>query len=401
MTIARKPDEVFVFNHVMKCGGVSFSIYLSNQIKPDHTELLTFPGKMDELHRKLRRGYPPGRVYLYTHFAGELAPLFPGRTIHQLTLLREPWARFLSAYQFSQSISYFPEVSLEQFFRGSWRNPITLAIGDGDLATARRRLERDYAFFGLTEEFDKSVMMLAHLFGFERTSFVHANRTEGKRELQVPAGMKERFAELNKDDLELYAFARELFDARWRELEPSLRGRELPAAADGGDKGAVIKKLIESYRTEEQRADSFLFAPCRPDDVAARTFLGIVYRLIPVTQLFELMGQGRYDDVHRLVDNLEAFHRDCPYPNPIYPEIFGYFRALTPNRLQATVAKLLAALNLEGRRAPPRPAHPLRPGGLPRLRPGADHAQALRRAEAARRHRGRGRAAARGVGAPP
>ena len=347
MPVQRAPNEVFVFNHLMKCGGVSFAIYLVNQIKPERMELLVFPGKMDAFLKGLRRGdfAKRERLYLYSHFTGSLRELFPDRPVHEITLLREPWARFLSAYQFSQDISYFPAMPVDGFFKGHWHNPLTLSLGDGDLAAAKRRLEQ-YAFVGLTEEYDKSVLMLSHVFGFQGTRFVHANKSKSERG-EIPAGMKERFQELNRDDVALYAFARDLFDRRWKELEPALGGRTLPEATDGAGKAETIKNQIDNFRTEDQPDDSFLFAPYLASDRAAQILFGIFYRLGPTTMLYELLGKGRFEQVRRALANLDAYHRDCPFKHPLMTEMTDYFRHLTPNRLEATIGKVLAALKVD------------------------------------------------------
>jgi hypothetical protein len=113
----------------------------------------------------------------------------------------------------------------------------------------------------------------------------------------------------------------------------------------------MVKNLIDSFRTEEQQDDSFLFAPYRRDDRAAQILFGIYYRLLPLTQLWELMGRGRYDQVRRLLDNLEAYQRDCPFPHPLMPEMIAYFRALTPNRLVAVVGRVLSALKVDTAKA--------------------------------------------------
>ncbi len=359
-------QEIFVFNHIEKCGGVSFALYLEGQIRPDDQALLVFAGKIDEFRKKLAAGgYDRSRrLFVYTHFASAVHRLFPGKRLRKLTLLREPWSRFVSAYRFSQGVSFFPPMTMDDFFAGSWHNFMTLTLGDGNLPAAKENLESDYEFFGLTEDFDRSMLMLADTFGFGSADYTHMNRsTAGDRE-GAPAGMRERFYELNRDDVELHEFAKRLFEKRWSERAPSLAGRRPPAAGESGDREDIIRRLTDNFRTERQPRDSFLFEPFSADDGALAVLWGIFYRLTPLAQMYEILGQGRYRELGRLIDNLEAYHAACPFPYPSMPEFIRYFRGITPNAFEAALGRVLSFLGVDMTAAREKRLGPKMPYGL-------------------------------------
>ncbi len=146
MNTKSKDRKVYIFNHIMKSGGLSFSSYLFNYLKYDESVQLYVPNTIDEFIARWRRGYYDDveTIYAGSHFASEAHILFPHHRPRYITMLREPLARFLSSYKMSMDIGILPEhFTPRDYFRGAWHNFMTLVVGDGDLATAKRRLAEE------------------------------------------------------------------------------------------------------------------------------------------------------------------------------------------------------------------------------------------------------------------
>jgi hypothetical protein len=93
----------------------------------------------------------------------------------------------------------------------------------------RERLERakaklrDCAFFGLVERFEDSMDLMCHTFGWPPVGPVQKLRVAPHRDReQLDDTLLKRVAELNDQDIELYAFAERLFDERLKAMEANL-----------------------------------------------------------------------------------------------------------------------------------------------------------------------------------
>jgi hypothetical protein len=83
---------------------------------------------------------------------------------------------------------------------------------DEMLELAKRNLDEHFAWFGLTERFDESLILLQRAFGWRRVNYVSANVAPGKRP-EPSARALELIAEHNRLDDELYRWVGERFDA--------------------------------------------------------------------------------------------------------------------------------------------------------------------------------------------
>jgi len=76
----------------------------------------------------------------------------------------------------------------------------------------RKRLE-DFAFVGITERFDESVVLLQRTLKLPQIPYERRQVSVYRPPLdEMPNEQRRRIAELNPLDLELYSFARDLFD---------------------------------------------------------------------------------------------------------------------------------------------------------------------------------------------
>ncbi|MEW5871690.1 MAG: sulfotransferase family 2 domain-containing protein [Chloroflexota bacterium] len=84
-----------------------------------------------------------------------------------------------------------------------------------DLRLAKERLET-FAWVGLTERFQESLYLLSYVFGWPPVTAVHNRNVNPARPrlAQIDAQTLQHIAALNAADLELYAYAQELFERR-------------------------------------------------------------------------------------------------------------------------------------------------------------------------------------------
>lgn len=173
------------------------------------------------LHRLLRKEADFGYLTLVRSPAERIASLYrhiaffdkPDPDLH-----REVIASGISLHEFASS---FPLLELEndQTRRiAGVPGPCTSA----DLERAKERLVNDFTFVGLTERFDESVVLLKRRLGWRKPLQYYPENVSA--DLRMPpapldAGTVAVIHERNAYDLELHAFARELFDqARAKEL---------------------------------------------------------------------------------------------------------------------------------------------------------------------------------------
>jgi hypothetical protein len=113
------------------------------------------------------------------------------------------------------------------------------------LATAKRNLAERFAVVGLTRRFDETLLLLQRALGWSKVYYQRHNVTRGRpRRAAVPAPTLEVIAAHNKLDLELYAFAEELFEKQVRDQGPSFAW----AAKHFQFHNRRVQPLLRAYR---------------------------------------------------------------------------------------------------------------------------------------------------------
>jgi hypothetical protein len=236
--------ETVIFLHVPKTAGTTLHhilerCYPRNQIcsfkDPNYrSELENF----QKLSTETREAYRLIKGHLSFGFHRHL----PGRSTY-ITFLREPVARALSFYHYARS---HPEhylypllgddhVDLKILLRQ--RTPTThelfnlqtsMVAGDewddperpadrAALERAKQNLRSHFDVVGLTEEFDTSLRLLRRRFGWKVRFYTRKNVTRRKDQIDnLDPETHSLVREANALDIELYQFARELFDAQRR-----------------------------------------------------------------------------------------------------------------------------------------------------------------------------------------
>lgn len=324
MSVGRR---VYIFNHIQKCAGTSLATSLLRSFDCDASAQLHMLSMIDDFRADSRRGdYQNAEtIYVASHFASQTHTLFPDHEPHYMTMLREPLSRFLSAYKMAMDIGTLPEnFAPADYFEGAWPNYMTLVIGDGKLEEAKRRLAEEYPFVGISEEFERSSQLLAHAFDFPAVGVTHSNRSAAA----VPANalsaeLTERFYRANAEDLELYEFAKQLFEERWQDASDQIKSAERPQVAL--DSGLDVREFLRAYAHDVGEKESFVFEQWSPDDSALTIYWGILYRTGFIPLCFRLLEKSRIEELRVVLDNLRRFHEWAPYAQPVLGRCIDYF----------------------------------------------------------------------------
>ncbi len=238
-----------------------------------HRSVLGFYGRGDWARRlSAIEAMPPGarrRVRLFEgHFGWGVHERLPGPSTY-VTMLREPVDRALSVYyHLRQERHIAPGVTLEEFSGGGadpqrvwWIDNAQVRYLSGEvgrivdvprgkctramLDVALERLRRDDVFFGLTEQFDASMVLLRRALGWRSCHWVAANAAAGRRSVnEVDPAVIERLRGLNQLDLELFRRAEAIFNERLDAGGEPLR-REVERSAAANRRAAIWLAPLE------------------------------------------------------------------------------------------------------------------------------------------------------------
>jgi len=135
--------------------------------------------------------------------------------VQYVTFLREPISRYLSHFRYQRDVMglgwTLESFAAEPRFNDYMTRRLSAA---GNLDQAKHVLRHQFAFVGLMEEFDRSLVLLKTLLGLERldTRYEASNVNRRSRPLSggdCPESLRAKLRENNVLDLELYRFTRE------------------------------------------------------------------------------------------------------------------------------------------------------------------------------------------------
>ena len=241
---ADRPTVIFL--HIPKTGGLTLGDIMLREYGRGHLEILAGRGpERREAHlRFLETGIPATRDLPGTSPVVRFKEIPPARRaglravmghfpfgLHQaierpstyLTLVRDPIDRILSGYQHRVVRQRFA-LGLEEYIR-SERDPamhnsqVRRVVGVGPerldrlgreaLDLAIRNMEEHFALVGLTERFDESLVLAAHVFGWRRIAYRRQNEGRGRpRREDLSADLLRILERNNELDRELLEFAR-------------------------------------------------------------------------------------------------------------------------------------------------------------------------------------------------
>jgi Galactose-3-O-sulfotransferase len=222
--------ETLIFLHIPKTAGTTLNRIIEWQynplsiftVDPHHIRATTerFATFPEQRRRRLR--------VIRGHLLFGIHELIPQNSTY-ITLLREPVSRVLSSYNFilrrplhplhrklkrehigpKEFIQLIPHAQNLQcrFIAGIGKAG---ACDDGILHMAKENLRRYFRVVGLSERFHDSLLLMAAEFGWKVP--VYKSRKVATVRPTVDSAVTEMIREHNRFDIELYQFARELFE---------------------------------------------------------------------------------------------------------------------------------------------------------------------------------------------
>ena len=224
-----------VFHHIPKAAGTTLSLIAQRQYPLKHTFRIL--GAKKATIRNFRKLPPSTRArfrLIYGHQAFQL--LNHTHSPRLVTMLRDPVRRVVSLYYYVKYTNHkhvltplTQRYSLTEFFKNhidadwpEFRNGQVASIRGILSSRLCRKLPhstefsaikyalRKYILFGLTEQFDESILLFRLRLGWEKPVYYQKkNVTSYDREL--PAWLIEYIRQNNEDDVDLYAFAKQEF----------------------------------------------------------------------------------------------------------------------------------------------------------------------------------------------
>jgi hypothetical protein len=232
-------DDQFFFLHIPKTAGTSFTSILDTYFTPDEICPATYINDFLALPEASRQNY---RLYR-GHIDYTLRDYLPKPPIY-ITMLRHPLQRVISDIR---QVERLPEHHLHQLYHSvdlltfvrhkaaapEMRNVQTQMIAPNrtnraseyqaaqahNVEAAKQHLD-SFEFFGLTERFDDSVALLNYTFGWRPTRQSVMLNTAPKTGAQkpLPQNVIDAILELNQYDLQVYEYAQQRFEARFRQM---------------------------------------------------------------------------------------------------------------------------------------------------------------------------------------
>jgi hypothetical protein len=232
-------DDQFFFLHIPKTAGTSFTSILDTYFAQDQICPATYIGDFLALPEDSRLNY---RLYR-GHIDYTLRDYLPKPPIY-ITMLRHPIQRVISDIR---QVERLPEHHLYELYHSidlltfvhheaaapEMRNLHTQMIAPNttqrasehhpvrvhDVERAKEHLD-SFEFFGLTERFDDSVALLNYTFGWRPTRQSVMLNTAPKEAAKkpLPQNVIDSIIELNQYDLQVYEYACQRFEKRYRQM---------------------------------------------------------------------------------------------------------------------------------------------------------------------------------------
>lgn len=251
-----QPHEKLYFLHIQKTAGTTFTAILESYFENDEICPAYYLDDLLLLTKEKRQSY---RFYR-GHFSYNLC-IFLTSPLVYITMLRHPVERVISNIRHIQRYPEHPDhklvksVDLISFVthpqtQSDMSNLQTRMIAPpkgkivnvflgwaatrNDLELAKERLQ-EFPFFGLTEDFEHSMSLLAYTFGWSPVMNINTlNAAPTPMHMEdYPQAVMDAITEINQIDIELYDYARQLFQTRYNQMLFQLLDQHYSAHYDG------------------------------------------------------------------------------------------------------------------------------------------------------------------------
>ncbi|NEQ96128.1 MAG: sulfotransferase family protein [Cyanothece sp. SIO2G6] len=247
----RPGGHYYVFLHIPKAGGTTLEHiiaknYLPHQCIHANAAAITQNPSMI-FHAEL--GHPRGVLMGHYQRSSVLYQFLGDRSIIHFTMLRDPIQRVISHFNYTKTRSNHPlnekvkDWTLEDYAQSDIKelqnNQTLRLLGDCSqkmaqqsldnpaslLIEAKKVLANEFSLFGLTERYSEFLIMASKLLGWQDIFYVRKNTSKRSRRstriieaAQFSAAALQMICDRNQLDLQLYAYAQDLFQQRWQQL---------------------------------------------------------------------------------------------------------------------------------------------------------------------------------------
>lgn len=237
-------EKTILFLHIPKCAGTTLNMeILKKRFEPDEL-ILFYDHNNDEITEQLKRMNREKKIKCISgHFYFGIHRYYTSRPTTYITILRDPIERIISHYY--QVRRWKPHHLYRQVTEGNItlkeyvENKTTCELNNGQvrvlvgldmnppfgqctgemLAQAKENLKKHFAVVGISERFDEFLQLLGHKFGWEIPPYKNLNVSDNRKKRDdIDRETLAVIEKYNQLDMELYRFARDLFEEQYSTL---------------------------------------------------------------------------------------------------------------------------------------------------------------------------------------
>ncbi|MBM7691248.1 hypothetical protein JOC77_000653 [Peribacillus deserti] len=220
--------DLTVFLHIPKTGGTTLNQIFRKQYQIfeffDHDSLEYKVIKLDQLTEEQKKQIKA----VAGHYSYGIHEEF-SQSFTYFTMLRDPVNRVISLYYFLRDYPGYERLqtmSLEEYVikEDEAHNGQTVLISGSlenpDLEKAKERLKK-FAMVGITEKFNESLFLLQKTFDWKDILYRKENITMNRPSRdEIPTDVINLIKQYNSLDIELYEFAKKLYQEKLHSLSP-------------------------------------------------------------------------------------------------------------------------------------------------------------------------------------
>ncbi|UFJ42542.1 sulfotransferase family protein [Brevibacillus humidisoli] len=218
-------ERLIFFIHLPKTSGTTLLELMTNQYPSSALQLVY--GNEKEAMTNLSQDTTGNIRCVYGHFMFGLHQ-YTSRPFSYAAMLRDPVDRVISLYYFhKEKLSH---TTLQQFVSSDFpevenHQTLYLAGGQFDLQRAKANLATYFTVVGITERFADSLFLLIKELGWSNIdAYWFTNRTPNRpHKDEISRDALELIMKKNQLDLQLYAYAKQLFEEKMANLDASTR----------------------------------------------------------------------------------------------------------------------------------------------------------------------------------
>jgi len=292
-----KKDDILYFLHVPKTAGLTLIYILNNFF--DYSSIL-IEHSWDQLLPKLPKDFSKYR-FVRGHFGYGFHRQFSKKPIY-ITMLRDPvehtisslemvlrLSKLRSQYSISEEMNFTQMVesrlvrnlqtlflavdvnmleriksidlkNYEEFTLGHLREYVQPNISDKELIEIAKKHLSEFAFVGLTERFDESLLLLCYTFDWiPIRSRIKINVTKKRlRQKDLPKKSIDLIREKINLDAELYNYGKQVFEERYLEMVHELKEKYADVRLAKVPQTNTVYELLKKYYIERHGRMKFM-----------------------------------------------------------------------------------------------------------------------------------------------